>query len=131
MMPRTNPSPNCLLCGPNLVPETIDHALGPCEANQGLPVRLLELLRLYQPGAEQYQLLALDIGLDPSLELPITWTICTLLFSIWRQRGEGGVTMARTRAELEANCRLLREGKVSALTNAFTSTNNILGQMFR
>ena len=72
MMPRTNPSPNCLLCGPNLAPETIDHALGPCEANQGLPARLLGLLQLYQPGAEQQQLLTLDLGPNPSLELPIT-----------------------------------------------------------
>ena len=130
-MPLTNPSSNCLLCGPGLVPETIDHALGPCEANQGLPARLLELLRLHQQGAEQRQFLTLDIGLDPSLELPITWTICSLLFSIWRQRGEGRINMARTRAELEDKCRLLREGKVSSQTNTFTMTNSILGEMFR
>ena len=29
MMPITNPSPNCLLCGPDRVPETLHHALGP------------------------------------------------------------------------------------------------------
>ena len=131
MMPLTNPSPNCLLCGPAIVPETHQHALGPCEANQGLPDRLLRLLQIYQPGAEQQQLLTLDLSLDPSQELPITRTICSLLFSIWRQKGKGQVTMASTRSELEAKCRLLREGKVTPLKNAFTQTNSILGELFR
>ena len=129
-MPLTNPSPNCILCGPDLVPETIDHALGPCEANQGLLARLLEILRLYQPGAEQRCLPTLDLDLEPSLELPFTWLIGTLLSSIWSQRESRRVDLRHTRAELEAKCRLLREFKVKTWANAHIQTEALVSQMF-
>ena len=92
----------------------------------GLPSRLLRILQVYQPGAEQRHMLTLDLVLDSSLELPMTWVLGSLLFSICRQRTEGRVNLAKTRAELEAKCRFLREGKVSSLTNAFTLTDLIL-----
>ena len=76
------------------------------------------------------QLLTLDLGLDSSLELPMTWNICSLLFSIWKQRTEGQVSLAKTRAELEAKCWLLREGKVSSLLNAYTQADNLLQTLF-
>ena len=130
--PRDNPSPNCQLCSTDggAVPETLDHSMGSCTANLGLPDRLLRLLQLYQPGARQRQILTLDLELDANLELPMTWTIGSLLFSIWRQRCEGRISLARTRAELEARCRLLREGKVRALANAFTLTDQLLTILF-
>ena len=74
-------------------------------------------------------MLTLDLELDSSLELPITWTICSLLFSIWRQRTEGRVILAKTRAELEAKCRILREGTVSSLLNSYTQTNYLLRRL--
>ena len=130
ILPRSYQSPDCNLCDRASTPETMKHALGSCPANLGLPARLLELLRIYQPGAKHIQLLTLDLGLDSSLELPITWTICSLLFSIWRQRTEGRVSLAKTRAELEAKCRLLREGRVSSLLNAYTQTYILLCSLF-
>ena len=87
--------------------------MGSCTANLGLPDRLLRLLQLYQPGARQRQILTLDLELDANLELPMTWT-----------------SLARTIAELEAKCRLLREGKVRALANAFTLTDQLLTILF-
>ena len=104
--------------------------MGSCTANLGLPGRLLRLLQHYQPGAVQRQVLTLDLEIDKNLELPMTWTIGSLLFSIWRQRSEGRISLAKTRAELEAKCRLLREGKVRALANAFTLTNQLLISLF-
>ena len=131
IMPRTYASSVCPLCGPVQAPETIEHALGTCEANQGLSSRMLDVLRIYQPGAELPQMLTLDLGLESSLELPLTWTICSLLFSIWRQRTEGQVIIAKSRAELEPKCKLLRDGKVRSLTNAYILTNNIINVLFR
>ena len=104
-------SPDCTLCGLAATPETIEHAIGGCPANLGLPDCLLELLWTHQPGAEQVQLPTLDLNLDLILELPMPWIISSLLSSLWRQRTEGQVRLAKTRAELEAKCRLLREGK--------------------
>ena len=103
-MPRTYASPVCSLCGAVPAPETLQDALGTCETNLGLPLKMLDVLRVYQPGAELSQLLTLDLELEPSLELPLTWTICSLLFSLWQQRIEGQVSMAKTRAQLEAKC---------------------------
>ena len=130
MLPLTNPSPTCVICAPERVTETLQHTLSPCVANQGLPSRLLRLLQIYQPGGEQQELLTLDLGINPSLELPMTWAICSLLFSLWRQRDEGRVSVAKTRSELEAKCRLLRKGKMSSLTNAYLLTNNILCELY-
>ena len=46
--PRLYPTPTCLLCP---MEETLEHALGDCEANLRLPERLLQVLQVYQPGA--------------------------------------------------------------------------------
>ena len=61
----------------------------------------------------------------------MTWVIGSLLLSIWRQRSEGRVNLAKTRAELEAKCRILREGKVRSLTNAYALTAPIVQDLFR
>ena len=108
----------------------MDHALFTCEANQGLPAKLLTTLQGYQPGAEQRNVLTLDLEVEPSIELPFTWVIGSLLLSIWTQRESRRVDLARTRAELEAKCRLLRECKVKTWANAYTLTESILSQMF-
>ena len=115
ILPLPYASPDYHLCGPDStpVPKTLQHALGDCAANQGLPSNLLRLLQIYQPGAEQCQLMTLDLELDPELELPMTWTVGSLLFSLWRHRTESRVNLAKTRSELEAKCRLLREGRSS------------------
>ena len=82
--------------------KTINHALMHFTANQSLPFLLLSMLRLHQPSLTSNQILTLDLGVDPILELPLTWIICSLLCSIWSQREEGRVCAAKTRAELEA-----------------------------
>ena len=132
ILPLAYTSPNCLLCETphGGTPETVLHALLCCEANLDLPARLLRILQRYQPGAEQRCLLTLDLDLEPSLELPFTWLIGTLLSSIWSQRESRRVDLRQTRAELEAKCRLLRECKVKTWANAHIQTEALVSQVF-
>ena len=131
-LPNTYNNPSCQLCGTEgqRVPETILHSLGTCEGNKGLPARLLALLQLHHDGTTLPQVLTLHIPIDPSAELALVWLISSTLLSIWKQRREGRVIAARTRAELEASCRLLREGKVIEISNAYTQVNTMIQSMF-
>ena len=97
---------------------------------RGQPAKLLRTLQGYQPGAEQNTVQTLDLKLEPSLELPFMWAIGSLLLSIWTQRENRRVDLARTRAELEAKCRILRECKLKTWANAHTLTEAILNQLF-
>ena len=49
ILPLAYQNPDCLLCGTiqTRCPETMDHALFTCEANQGLPAKLLTTLQGY------------------------------------------------------------------------------------
>ena len=96
-------------------PEILLHALTTCPSNQGLPTPLLALLSLHQPGVNYQQVITQDLDVEPAMELPLVWITETLLSLIWQQREDGRVSGAKTRAELEARCTLLREG---ALVNA-------------
>ena len=131
-LPRQYASPDCQLCpqGQRTEEETPDHALGACPANRGLPERLLQVIRVYQPGATLRTVLTLDLELDHSLELPMTWTIGTLLHSILSQRDEGRVTVPRTRADLESSCRLLSECSIRGLENTSTLCQIIVNDIF-
>ena len=93
MMPAVYQSPDCQQCGSpqTRTPETLPHALYTCEANQGLPDKLPYVLQRHQPGAVQRTILTLDLDLELSLELPFTWIIGMILFSIWTQREIRGV----------------------------------------
>ena len=105
--PRQYASADCQLCPqdqPSVV-ETLYHALGDC----GLLERLLQVIRVHQPGATLRTVLTLDLELNLSLELPMTWAVGTLLLSISTQRETGRVSIPRTRADLESSCRLLGE----------------------
>ena len=132
ILPIVYQNPDCQLCGTPQTrrPETLDHALYTCQANQGLPAKLLSTLQRYQPGAVQCTVLTLDLELEPSLELPFTWVIGSLLFSIWTQRENGRVDPARTRAHLEAKCRILRDSKAKSWANASKLTEAIIKQIF-
>ena len=81
------------------------------------------MLRSNQPNVTFRHIITLDLDLDPTLELPLVWITISMLSSIWTQRKKRRVSVARTRAELEAGCRLLREGKVKSLLNAHTLTD--------
>ena len=105
--------------------ETLEHALGDCEANHGLPGRLLQVLQTYQPGA------TICTVLEPSLELPMTWVIGTMLSSICSQREEGRASIEMTRAVLESKCRLLRECRIGSLVNAFLLSDIIVRDLFQ
>ena len=112
--------------------ETLEHALGDCEANPGLPGRLLQVLQAHQPGASTRTVMTLNLELEPSLELPMTWVIGTVLHSIVSQREEGRVTIAKTRADVESKCCLGREGsKGGSLANAFTLSEILIRDMFQ
>ena len=131
-LPRQYASSDCQLCpqGQQTEEETLDHALGVCPANRGLIERLLLFIRVYQPGATLRTVLTLDLELDHSLELPMTWTIGTLLHSIFTQRDEGRVTVPRTRADLESSCRLLSECSIRGLKNTSTLCQIIVNDIF-
>ena len=86
------------------------HAFFECPANSGLPARLLALLEGHQQGLNPAQVLTLNLDIDPNVELSLVWITITVLTSLWKQRKEGRVEEAQTRAELEARCRILREG---------------------
>ena len=98
-----------------------------CEANQGTPADLMALLRSYQPAITTKQVLALDIEVDPAMELPLVWITATSLSTIWSQRQEGLVSRAKTRAEIKAKCKFLEQ---SNDLNAMTVTSLALEKMF-
>ena len=68
--------------------EDAGHALMDCKANLGSPALLMALLRTYQPDITTAQVLALDIEVDPAMELPLIWINATSLVLIWTQRQE-------------------------------------------
>ena len=90
----------------------------------------MSLLHTYEPGIEVNQVLNLDLNLDDSLELPLVWLVASLLQLLWQQRQEGRVCPVKTRAELEARCRLLRSGKGAAQQNASTLASIALSAMY-
>ena len=124
MLPKTYKSPTFQLCHPTAtrVPETLEHALFNCTANNTLPQLLLTLLSSYTPDVTPQRVLTLDLDIESHMELPLLWIIASVLSSIWAQRQEGRVCPAKTRAQLEAKCRLLREGKGASFQNAFALT---------
>ena len=128
ILPLANPSPDCQLCRTTDggTPETVFHALLRCEANQDLPTRLMRTLQIYQPGAELKCLITLDLNIEPSLELPFTWLVGTLLSSIWTQREARRVNVRQTRAGLEAKC---RECKIKTWANAHAQTETLIRQL--
>ena len=122
-------SPECQLCDAN-TPETLEHAFFSCTGNQSVPLKLMGLLRTYVPGIEVHQVLKLDLNLDNPLELPLVWLVASLLQLLWQQRQEGKVCPVKTRAELEARCRLLRSGKGASQQNASTLASIALAAMY-
>ena len=122
-------SPECQLCDAN-TPETLEHAFFSCTGNQSVPLKLMSLLRTYEPGIEVHQVLKLDLNLDNPLELPLVWLVASLLQLLWQQRQEGKVCPVKTRAELEARCRLLRSGKGALQQNASTLASIALAAMY-
>ena len=101
-----------------------------CPENLQVPVLLLTELQSSMPGLTGTQVLTLDLHMDHEKELPIVWIIGSLLHSIWTQRNLGRVTRAKTRADLEAGCRLLREGKIPVMTNASVMTEAATQSIF-
>ena len=97
-----------------------------CAANKEAPADLMTLLRSYQPAITRTQVLALDLEVDPAMELPLVWIIATSLFTIWNQRQEGSVSDAKTRAELRARCKFLEQSNVE---NAFMMTSLALKKL--
>ena len=132
ILPLAYQDPSCQLCGTpeNRHLESLDHALFTCEANMGLPAQLLAALQRYQPGATLNTVLTLDLEVETILELPLVWTISSVLFSIWSQREKGRVDRVRTRAQVEASCRMLKDCKAKPWESASTVTAEILALIF-
>ena len=132
ILPKQYKTPYCSLCSTTETKniEDLNHALIQCKANQDLPQLLLYMLQTHQPQITYKKILTLDLNIETSLEFPLTWITFSLLCSIWEQREKGRVNAAKTRAELEAKCRLLREGKVRSLINAHVLVNTSLRTLF-
>ena len=128
ILPRIYLTNFCPLCSQadHELREDAVHALMDCEANQGSPAVLMALLRTYQPGITTSQVLALDIEVDPAMELLLIWIIATSLFLIWTQRQEGAISNAKFMAELKARCKFLEQ---SNNKNALTMTSLALKKM--
>ena len=109
----------------------MEHALIACPANQGAPQLLLKHLRTYSPGLREEQVLTLDFEVDDYMELALTWLAGNFFLSLWNQRQTGTVCPFKIRAELEAKCRLLREGKGVAIQNALTLASIALSAMYK
>jgi hypothetical protein len=124
IFPLAYQDPSCQLCSTPEArhPESLDHAMFTCKANMGLPAQLLAAFQRLQPGATLNSILTLDLEVDTSMELPLVWTISSVLLSIWTQREKGRVDRAKTKAQVEANCRMLNDCKSKQWKNASTVT---------
>ena len=112
-----NQSPNCTRCKKN-EPETLTHALVTCDENQGVSLILLQGLRKVIPSLSPINMLTLDFETDEQHHFPLVWCTATFLSSLWHLRVEKKkVELIKIRSELEANCRLLRESRLSGTTN--------------
>ena len=132
ILPKQYPITICALCdrAGRPAPETLLHAVMECPENLEIPAFLLIELKSYVPGLTNTQVITIDIGLETDKELSLVWLIGSLLHSIWTQRTSGQVTLAKTRADLEARCRTLREGKVPSIVNASIVSAAIIESMF-
>ena len=132
-LPRQYPTPSCQLCpqGPPAEVETLQHALVDCPANQGLPERLLKVVRYYQPGACTHLIMTLDLMLDHALKLPVMWAIGSLLSSILDQRETGRVTINKTRADMTSGHRLLRDCPIERLEDFPYTCRLLVNNIFR
>ena len=132
ILPLIQQNPSCQLCSTPETshPESLDHALLSCPANADLPTRLLAALQKRQPGASLNSILTLDLEVDKSMELPLVWTIGSILFSIWTQREKGRVDRIRTKAQVEAKCRGLKDSKSKLWEQAHPATTTLLAEIF-
>ena len=130
--PKEYTNPSCPLCSipGHPRPETLAHALTECEANNDLLALLLNQLQVHVPGLSFRQVLTLDLELEPSIELPLTWLIGSGLLSLWKQREEGKINLTKIRAELEARCQLLRDGKIPSFVNSHVLIQSQIQSLF-
>ena len=118
----------CNLCGGDQLRmcETLTHSLVYCVGSKGIFTMLQSAIEQYIPGITPLQILTLDYEVSPSLELPVTWVTAATLSSLWAQRKDGVVSLARLRGEIEEGCLLLQEGK---LFNDYTLVSQIITAM--
>ena len=100
-------------------------------SKSGAPQLLLSQLRTYSPDLKDKQVLTLDFEMDDHLELALIWLTGNFFLSLWNQRQTGTVCPFKIRAELEAKCRLLREGKGETIQTALTLASIALSVMYR
>ena len=118
----TKVSPFCQLSNTtgNRVSETLEHSLFSCTGNKETPVLLIKVLKSYDLEVTPSKVLTLDVNLESHMEIPLVGIIATTLSTIWTQRQKGSVCAAKTRAQLKARCRMLREGNSTTLQNDAT-----------
>ena len=97
-----------------------------CHANQGVGVKLLEIVQGLAPAPDAQALLWLEVHAEEDLELPLVWLIATIFQSMWKLREtKNKVEPYLVRAELEAKVNMLRETRFNtkvAKLEEFTAT---------
>ena len=110
---KPSSSPLCVMCGHTQpqVCESVTHAMVFCVGNLGIFYLLQNTIKQYIPSIKAQDILTLNYDVSPHLELPLTWVTAATLSSLWTQRKEGVVSLARLRGELEEGCLLLQSSK--------------------
>ena len=118
-----NQSQNCSKCQVE-TQETIKHALFECTANHGAGHVLLNGLKKIDPTLSQDRILTLDFESEEDEKFAMVWITGAFFSTLWQLRVEKKrVELMKIRSELEANCRLLRESRLS-------KTSEILAEIF-
>ena len=87
-------------------------------------IALLISLRRYIPNLITKMIITLNYPIEEELQFPVVWTTAAFLSTLWHLRIEKKrVDLIKIRAEMEANCRLLRESRLA-------KTTEMLSQIF-
>ena len=80
-----------------------------CNGNQDASTTLLVGLKLYITNLTPTMVLTLDYDIEESLQFPLVWITASFLSSLWQLRQDKKkVELIKIRADLEANCKILR-----------------------
>ena len=113
------------LCNQEVLCDEV-HALVLCPFNNGTSIWILNCLRNLFPHLQPSQLICLDFKFGPTAEhiFPATWLVAQSLHMVWKSRvHRKQITVATTRAKLEAGIMLLRKSRHK---NAVASIENLI-----
>ena len=114
------------LC-PELVSESLTHALFECSVNSRAAQYLLDLTKIFDSTVTREKVLQFQLHTEPLYELPITAALYSGLCLIWRNRHDKkGTTLYDIRADLECLIQALRKSRTRKLKEAGSIISNTL-----